>query len=163
MTFSVKMTFVGENFETLVTRIRSLQNTLHVTNEREVCFKHLKNFQGRLFKENVFLKKSIFLWFFYDFRPIFWTFHRISSARARAQMLKSARDFQNHKIHDLRSVTHFLPCPYHLSSTFWRKLNLLCRKHVLFCRVDPRKTSFWLIFWWFFNVFLPKDERFQHT
>ena len=52
----LQMTFVGETFQTLVTSIRSLQNTLQVTNERKTCTKHLKNFQGRLNKK---MKKSI--------------------------------------------------------------------------------------------------------
>ena len=48
MTFSLQMTFIGETVETLVTSIRSLQNTLQVTNERKRCPKHLKNFQERV-------------------------------------------------------------------------------------------------------------------
>ena len=74
--------------------------------------------------------QNYFLWF----SSIFWVFHQISSAQTRAQMLESARDLQNHKIQDLRSVTHFLPCPYHLSSTFWRNLKLLCKKTRFFAK-----------------------------
>ena len=80
------------------------------------------------------LKKSIFFSILLWFSSFFWVFHQSSSAQARAQMLESARDLQNHKIQDLRSVTHCLPCPYHLSSTFWRNLKLLCKKTRFFAK-----------------------------
>eukprot|EP00493_Phyllostaurus_siculus_P021846 UN22175 len=91
MTFSLQMTFIGETVETLVTSIRSLQNTLQVTNKRKRCPKHLKNFQGRLFK-NVFLKKSIFFSrFFYDFRPFFEHFTKCRLERAGARKCSNRR------------------------------------------------------------------------
>ena len=96
------------------------------------------------------LKYGDFFRFFLWFSSIFWVFHQISSAQAHAQMLESARDLQNHKIQDLRSVTHFLPCPYHLSSTFWRNLKLLCKKTRFFCKVNLKKAWFFANFSAFF-------------
>ena len=135
--------------ETLVTRIRTLYRS-------QMSGRHALNLwrtsRDVYSKKFFFCEKNDFFRFFYDFRPFFGHFTKFR-----------ARDFQNHKIHDLRSVTHFLPCPYHLSSTFWRKLNLLCKKHVLFCRVNPRKTSFWLIFGHFSAFFRLKTKHFtQH-
>ena len=90
MTFSLQMTFIGETFQTLITKIRSLQNTLQVTNEWKTCPKHLKNFQGRLFTNFFFLKKIDFFRFFYDFRAFFEYFIKFR-ARRRARKCSNRR------------------------------------------------------------------------
>ena len=127
--------------------------------------KTFEELPGTLIQQKVFfLKKSIFFRFFKWFSRIFWAFHQISSAWARAQMLQSARDFQNHKIQDLRRVTHFLPCPYHLSSTFWRNLKLHCKKKRIFLQCKSKKNvifnAFLLIFANFLAFFAWKMKHF---
>ena len=42
---NIRAKSVGETVETLFTSLRSLRNTLHVTNGRKTCLKHFKNFQ----------------------------------------------------------------------------------------------------------------------
>ena len=110
-----------------------------------------------------FFEKIDFFSSFWWFSSIFWAFHQMSRAQARAQMLQLARDFQNHKIQDLRNLTHFLPCPYHLSRTFWRILKSHCKKTRFFAMRFPKKTWFSSIFCSFLSVFCFKIEKFHHT
>ena len=138
--------------------VRSLRNTLQVTNGRKTCLKHLKNFHGRLFtKRFVFWKNRIFFrFFFWWFSTIFEHFTKFWALRRARQMLRSARDLQNDKMHNLRNVRQFLPCPYHLSSVFWRKLKLPCKKNAFFLQGKSPKNVIYKVFFIFERFLLQK-------